>query len=259
MIDQTLSLSEPIGFHPLQGPLLKVGRAKEHFDVLRRESEEFMADDPVEWQTEYDDREDGLREYVVSASLEEDPPIELGLITGDVVQNLRAALDQLVWGISDREKRGRRTAFPIFLSESAYRDNAEPLIEGVTGEGREQIEKWQPFQWGERAADHPLAILRSLSNTDKHRTLLPVAVARRRESVAGYGEWKMEEFTSHRTVIDFDERRIMTFATSGEPPERSTVNAYLTFELTIEGRALVEIESIFYYVGTDVLGWFDRG
>jgi hypothetical protein len=50
-----VSLDEPIGFHPLKGPLLKVGRAKEHFDVLRRESEAFMAGEPYDWRTEYED------------------------------------------------------------------------------------------------------------------------------------------------------------------------------------------------------------
>jgi hypothetical protein len=52
----------------------------------------------------------GRREYTVFAEITEEPPIELGLIAGDVIQNLRAALDQLVWGISASDKRGRRTS-----------------------------------------------------------------------------------------------------------------------------------------------------
>jgi len=246
--------------HPLRGPLLKLGRAKEHFAVLRQECEDFIGDEPWDWRTEYATLEDGLREYTVYASVEWEPPIELGLIAGDVVQNLRAALDQLIWGNSERDKRDRRTAFPIYLTEEDYREYAPPKIRGIQEQGRDFIEQWQPFQLDERAKAHPLAMLQELSNIDKHRTLLPVAVARRNEFVTGYGEWKIEEITYHQpsSAQLLEEALVMTFTTSGEPPDRSTVDPYLTFELAVEGRTLQDFESMILYVGNDILGSFER-
>jgi hypothetical protein len=128
-------------------------------------------------------------------------------------------------------------------------------------EGAQYIEKWQPFQWGDRADDHPLAKLQRLSNIDKHRAMLPVAVARKREFIAGYGEWKIEEITyykpSPRELLE-EEPRVMTFVTSGEPPDEWTVDAYLTFDLAIEGCTLTDFESMIDYVGNEILGSFDR-
>jgi hypothetical protein len=99
--------------HPLRGPLLKLGRAKEHFAELREKSEAFLATVPYDWSMETEEYTDGTREYRISASVDDYPPIELGLIAGDVVQNVRAALDQLVWAYSAKDKRNRRTMFPI--------------------------------------------------------------------------------------------------------------------------------------------------
>lgn len=79
--------------HPLRGPLLKLERAKKHFAELKEKSEAFLADEPYDWRMEGQAFPDGRREYTVFASVEAEPPIELGLIAGDVVQNLRASLD----------------------------------------------------------------------------------------------------------------------------------------------------------------------
>jgi len=60
-------------------------------------------------------------------------------------------------------------------------------------------------------------------------------------------------------VSVWDEKEVLSFVTSGEPPEQSTVDAYLTFELAIEEQTLANIEAIFVYIGTEILGWFERG
>jgi hypothetical protein len=260
MIGEPVSMDEFAG-HPLRGPLLKLGRAKEHFAALREMCEAFLKSEPYGWRTEFEDYEGGLREYEVYAWVDDEPPIGLGLVAGDVIQNLRAALDQLIWGNSDREKRDAQTAFPIYRTESAYREKAAAKMKGVPDEGRAYIEKWQPFQWGERADNHPLAMLQRLSNTDKHRTMLPVAVARKREYVAGFGEWKIEEIhydNPSSSELLFEEPRVMTFVTSGEPPNQSIVDAYLTFELAIEGCSLTEFESMILYVQDEIIGAFER-
>jgi hypothetical protein len=77
--------------HPLRDPLLKLERARMHFVELREKADAFLATEPYAWSMEAEERANGTREYRVSASVDDYPPIELGLIAGDVVQNLRAA------------------------------------------------------------------------------------------------------------------------------------------------------------------------
>ena len=45
---------------------------------------------------------------------------------------------------------------------------------------------------------------------------------------------------------------------SGEPPDQWNVDAYLTFDLTIEGCTLTDFESMILYVGNDIIDSFER-
>jgi hypothetical protein len=221
--------------HPLRGPLLKLARAKEHFSELRERAEAFLATEPYEWSMEAEEFTDGTREYRISASVDDYPPIELGVLAGDVVQNLRAALDQLIWAYSARDKRNRRTAFPICLTAEEYRKSSPSKIQGVPEEGREFIETWQPFQLGDGAVAHPLAKLQQLSNTDKHRTLLPVAVVQKRAPVlVGYGEWKVEDYHYFNPTATqlLEGTEVMTFLTSGEPPDKWAIDPFLSWHVS---------------------------
>src|SRR5262245_52737821 len=110
MMATAMSYWDETSRHPLLGPLLKLARAKEHFTELREKAEAFLATEPYDWSMETEAFTDGTREYRISASVDDHPPIELGLIAGDVVQNLRAALDQLIWANSDSSKRDQLTA-----------------------------------------------------------------------------------------------------------------------------------------------------
>jgi hypothetical protein len=247
--------------HPLRGPLLKLRQAKEHFAELREKADAFLATKPYDWSMEEEEFTDGTREYRISASVDDYPPIDLGLIAGDVVQNLRAALDQLIWAYSAGDKRNRRTAFPIYLTEEEYRENAPSKIRGIREKGQAFIERWQPFQLGERPGAHPLAMLQQLSNTDKHQTLLPAAVVQKREPVlVGYGEWKIEDyhyFDPTPTQL-LEGTEVVTFLTSGEPPDKSVIDPLLTWQVVIEDCSLQDFEAMIDYVANEILGSFDR-
>lgn len=245
--------------HPLYGPFQKLARAKAHFDVLRPEVEGFIESEPYRWWTEYVDYESGLREYAVSAEVLEDPPRRWGLILGDVVQNLRASLDHLVWAIADRELRDATTSFPIEIDKAGWRGRGRKRVEAVAGAALELIERVQPFHLGDAAKSHPLAVLQALSNIDKHRTLLPVGLVRRHEFVAGYGEFRVKEFT-YLAPEDGDPfgDEVMRFTTEGEPDDSVNMKAYLSFHVAVEGRSLDDIEGIFMFVGGEILNAFDR-
>jgi hypothetical protein len=96
----------------------------------------------------------------------------------DVVTNLRASLDHLVWGLAKPKDRGTHTKFPIHVEDTARdRWNFARALEGVPKRAIKAIERMQPYHGPGEAGDQPLAVLNALVNEDKHRNLLTVKLA----------------------------------------------------------------------------------
>jgi hypothetical protein len=107
-----------------------------------------------------------------------DPPLDWGVRIGDVVHNLRSALDHLVWQLSATPKAGTRgNQFPIFKAkptEGFDKKTRDTSLYGVPGPIRAKIESLQPYVRDPKAIkDNHLVILNRLSNRDKHQ-LVPV-------------------------------------------------------------------------------------
>jgi hypothetical protein len=112
------------------------------------------------------------------------PLTEWGVIVGDVAHNLRSALDHLVFQLAilnQEDPEGMNTQFPIFRKEDDYlavgnRGSRKGKLSardshlwGVADADKAIIDGLQPFNAGDRAHLHPLAILNQISNRDKHR------------------------------------------------------------------------------------------
>lgn len=130
------------------------------------------------------------------------PAEEWGIILGDAVHCLRSGLDQLVWGfISAPGDRGVRTQFPICLTRREWVTEAPAMYWGVSDNFAGLLDKTQPYHRGDMnaARRHPLAVLRSLSNLDKHRAIPSIAlVADETEATVitteGIEEWSAVRF-----------------------------------------------------------------
>jgi hypothetical protein len=99
------------------------------------------------------------------------------LMIGDVIHNLRAAMDHAVWAITpERLQRScpRDVAFPLYTSELAFEKWLKKRKSWYGPTVVEVIRSQQPFHAGD-AKLHPLHILQFLSNTDKHQLLNVVA------------------------------------------------------------------------------------
>lgn len=165
--------------HPLDGVQAKLDRSREHLNSLVEEIRVFLDSHPYvlstipmgnEWSAGYFHSRD-------------EPPIHLGIIAGDFAQNLRAALDHLVYQIArltDESPQG--TAFPIASTEADYlvpRRDGEPSLRdrclaGISEEHRAMIDEVQPYKGpsgAEIAGIHPLVHLRRFTNTDKHKVI----------------------------------------------------------------------------------------
>jgi hypothetical protein len=116
---------------------------------------------------------------VLYATVREDPPRTLAPIIGDAIHNMRSALDYLAYELaSPKARKSRSTQFPICMDESQFRhpDNLRKIA-SITGDGRDLIERLQPYNATDPPRHNPLAILNKLSNRDKHRLLVPCVAA----------------------------------------------------------------------------------
>ncbi len=220
---RTRSSPYPVGARSFE---LKLARARVHLDQLKVEIEAWVESTlktMVEEPEPDDPRYYGT--WITSRDIDE---ASLSLLVGDALQCLRSSLDHLAFELA--------AAFTVPLPNSVEKDSEFPIFgdEHGTGESRFHqlrskgplkgqptptsglnktrgmdtsaqaiIERLQPYHRGHAYADHPLWLLTTLNNVDKHRAIhlvgavldgvgLPVngpALPRGRWSVniAGYG------------------------------------------------------------------------
>ncbi len=113
--------------------------------------------------------------YLMRIRVLEPLPWRWSLIVGDFLQNLRAALDHLIWQLVqvNGEVPDRGNAFPIFDKALSGRSQVfwDRSVRGLSAAALQIIESCQPHLGGDRP--HTLRALRELSNEDKHRILIP--------------------------------------------------------------------------------------
>jgi hypothetical protein len=101
-------------------------------------------------------------------------PFDALAAAGDVVHNLRSALDhlanQLVWVGSGKEP-SRRIEFPIAQDATTYEREKARKVEGMRPETIEAIDALKPYKGGNDA----LWKIHELDNIDKHRSLFTYA------------------------------------------------------------------------------------
>lgn len=162
--------------HPLDGARLKVRRAGKHFQELNAEVLRFVEAHPYGFVAE-DDPETGLPVVRVRAGrVDEQPPDRLGIIVGDIAHNLRSALDHVVCQLAILNKAPcDQTQFPICNTKAGFGFEAKKRLDGLADRHRAMIRRVQPYH--RRKGGVLLAILRDLSNADKHRVVNPATQA----------------------------------------------------------------------------------
>src|SRR5918996_2456079 len=166
---------------PLDGSRLKIDRAKEHLDALYSDIRRFIESKPY---TIIKHKSNGLPQ--VSVEQKQLVPAKWGLIVEDIVFNLRASLDYIIWQLSlptinKKRMQGQRPRnmpqFPICDRRSDYiRKGGTPRrqIDLVPKGKRHIIEQLQPYHRRKWPELEILSILRDISNADKHRVITPV-------------------------------------------------------------------------------------
>jgi len=121
---------------------------------------------------------------------------DYGLALGDTIQNFRAALDHLAWGLvkvgnDPRPKEPKLVQFPMATSSKSFHGQLSRRLPGVPREYRTIIHRYQPYRSGEK----PKAMrwLRNLSDTDKHRVLIPAVVSLHGVNLRLVSNWPLQQ------------------------------------------------------------------
>lgn len=158
----------------LQGPRLKIERAKTHIGELEGLVSAFFATEPYEALEEMNPATGKNRAWV---RINAEPDPSWSLVIGDVLHNLRSALDLLYCQLLTANGVTPRGSdwFPIHDTQLLFDKGSAPVIKKRAGRRAFEIfrDSIKPYRGGNNA----LWCLHQLDIIGKHRLLLVVAAA----------------------------------------------------------------------------------
>jgi hypothetical protein len=108
--------------------------------------------------------------------LKDPMPARFGLIVGDCLQNLRSALDYLVWELvlAANNQPTKDNMFPICSTSDAFKNavSKRNRLFGVHPDVIAEIDALQPYHLGQDWGKSVLAVMDELTNINKHRRVL---------------------------------------------------------------------------------------
>jgi hypothetical protein len=152
----------------LDGAFARVDRAEEHLANLKNRVDEYFK--PLGG---------GMEVRVVPGHLPQMPsnppdlgeiPLTFGILIGETVQNLRTALDYLIYELANWRSGvnpKRRTQFPIESTPDGFDGRIDTYLKGVLEEHVATIKGLQPFGGRRNWLWH----IQDISNTDKHNVV----------------------------------------------------------------------------------------
>ena len=163
----------------LVGIHAKLGRVERQINEITSEADRLCAD--VHRSIVREVREDLDKQLWVYRGETPDVPVEWSVTLGEILHNLRSALDHLVWQLvlANGQTPGRHSAFPIATDSRSWKKTKDTLLKGIRPRHVAMIEYLQPYTVG---MDLPfdvrmLEAIRDLSNIEKHRHLVVAVIA----------------------------------------------------------------------------------
>ncbi len=156
----------------------KIKRAGDQINSLKADMERFCAD--IRESIDHEVHEDVDEQVWVFRGATPYAPVEWSIRIGEILYNLRSALDHLVWQmvLANGQTPTRKNAFPIVRDEKDWKKEKSKL-KGVTSRVEEMVHRLQPYTGGINLPFDVSAFgtLHSLGNIDKHRHLNLTAIA----------------------------------------------------------------------------------
>ena len=233
----------------LSGPRTKIERAWEHRNALETEIFPVLnaERDQIQMRAKLDP-DSGYHVFCVSV-MPDEFLLRVAVILGDIVHNLRSALDQLAYqlvlnhyGRPPTEKLRRKVQFPIEYERK--RVIRSYTYSKVSPADRADIEWAQPYyapnfptRFRRVPKLHTLATLHRFSNRDKHRMLNPLLVTTPFVTLKG-GELDGVPYSA----VDFQYTRLRTKQLKvGTEVMRCRLPSYVDDEVEVAGYAAPDI------------------
>jgi hypothetical protein len=159
----------------LSGVRIKVERARQHRGELKKQLDGWRKSKPYSVIVEIDSQ---TQEQLFKVGTEPSSPPDLPVI-GDILYNLRSALDHLAWQLVLKAKATttNKTEFPIFNDPNSWKRDSPRKMAGMNDLMQRRIRDHQPCFGKNHYRNDALWGLQEYGNTDKHRALLVVPVS----------------------------------------------------------------------------------
>lgn len=153
----------------LENALAKIDKAQQDYILFPYKINEFLYEYVKGMIKGIEDRETG--EFVIQLPHPKESilPSQLTILTGQIVENLRSALDYMIFELSvknDPDLDERSPQFVIADNESVFERESNRGLKYLTDKQKEFVEQIQPYHGNEL-----LRLLRKVANISKHRQL----------------------------------------------------------------------------------------
>ena len=220
----------------LQDAVARVERANQLIDELRGAIRKYEAMEYARYLPKFDE---AVGNYTANLPdpTQFPPPPEIKVLVGEIVDNLRNALDYLIFQLAkhNKAKEVPNTQFITAKNLAEFERRKKKRLKGLKPHQINMIEEYQPYNGGEW-----LELLVNISNRDKHREL---------NDVYNYDNVVLNFGTINE---DQDQREFLVFKNVDDHGanvsiKRDTIGIYLadgypavqTLEVMLEGVRLV--------------------
>jgi hypothetical protein len=104
--------------------IARLDRAREHLKVLDDALKEFLVSHPYTYTSKFKPKRDNIYDWVFTVHGHREIPLRMSAIFGDGIQNVRTALDYLIYQLSTTHAGNycdlKGVAFPIFSDPDRY-------------------------------------------------------------------------------------------------------------------------------------------
>jgi hypothetical protein len=164
--------------------VVRVGRADVHLKALRRLLDQFRKSNAYELVHQLDTQTTPPEIIIIGRVLKRPPVMQASVLIADAINNLRAALDNLVWALSVKfsgpapaypipfGSPWRKIAFPVVLNKKDWTHVSQRNLGLIDPALATRFYRLQPcYRRKKQPRRDPLAVLDELWNIDKHRHL----------------------------------------------------------------------------------------
>src|SRR6266571_1653305 len=155
---------------------IKLQRAEKHLAEFEKLMADFLISNPVRWQGPSIDSKSAPEKHLITWKVSTDPlSEESGAIFGDVVHNLRTALDLMACELARRNGQSDKSVYFPFCEEAIYLDTMikEKNFHRAGPKAVTLLKKFAPHKGGNVA----LRAIHDLDMQDKHRSIVPSLIS----------------------------------------------------------------------------------